>query len=154
LLHRAGQAAESGTCRSLFGRRVSRKHGVPPIHQPTGQGKQTALSFSLSLESHDNQPLDQAKVGEVMFPFEACLCLPPPLSSSLTLVPLVLSPQDTTFSHHTNSILSIPAKTEQEGATALRPASPKSEIWIPRLFFPHFPQELLLCPAPAGLQGP
>lgn len=75
----------------------------------------------------------------MIFPFERCLCLPPPVSSSLTLVSLVLSLRDTTSSHHTNSILLIPAKTEQEGATALRPASPQKRDLDFTPLFPALP---------------
>ena len=65
-----------------------------------------------------------------------CLHLSPHLSP---FVSLVLSPRGTTFSHHTNSILLIPAKTEQEGATALRPASPQKRDLDFTPLFPALP---------------
>jgi hypothetical protein len=130
-----------------------RKHGVPHIHhQPKGQGKQTALSSDCLWQAMTViQSLDQAEVGGVIFPFDSCLCFP--LLIFLSLVSLTLSPRGTTFSHDTNSIVLIPAKTEQEGATALRPVSPKNDIWISRLFFPHFPPRLAALPCARGTAG-
>jgi hypothetical protein len=131
----------------------SRKHGVPHIHhQPKGQGRQTALSSDCLWQAMTTiQSLDQAEVGEAIIPFDSCLCFP--YSSSLTLVSPIPSPRDTTSSHHTNSIVLIPAKTEQEGATALRPASPKTRDLDFTPLFPALPPRLAALPCARGPAG-